>query len=155
MSRRHMTREGYEKLYNELEVLKKQRRPLSEQIRKARELGDISENAEYHAAKEKQSHLERKIAEVESSLTQVEIFDASQIDTSRAYLCATVTLQDLTTQTVEVYTLVGANEADPKEGKISVESPIGKGLLGHSVGDRIEIRVPAGILQYRVEKIER
>lgn len=152
----YLTREGYEKLTKELEYLKTtRRRELSKAIGAARAHGDISENAEYDAAKEAQGLNEKKIAELEDKLSRGRILDDEDMPKDEALLGATVTLQDLDTEEEVVYMLVSEEEADYTEGKISANSPVGQALLGHKVGSTLEIKVPAGILKYKVLKISR
>lgn len=154
MPRRLITHEGYEKLLKELEALKKQRKPLSDAIATARALGDISENAEFHAAKERLGLLEGKIADLESRLSQVEVVNLSLIDKSKAYFGARVTLLEDGTKNSVTYHLVGMDEADASNGKLSVTSPVGKAILGHILHDKIEVKTPAGISRYQLLKIE-
>lgn len=154
MQRRLITQQGYDKLFNELESLKKQRRPLSEAIAAARALGDISENAEYHAAKERSGQLEAKIADLEHRLSQMQVVDPSQVDQSKAYFGAKVTLLEAGSKEKISYQLVGMDEADPSNGKLSVSSPIGKAILGHVLQDKIEVKTPGGITHYQIVKIE-
>jgi len=155
MKRVHLTRQGYEKLVHELEDLKNKRKELSQAIEHARSLGDLRENAEYHAAKEAMAHNETRINELEDKLSRVDIIDDVEIDASKAYIGATISLLDLETEDEIEYTLVGPDEADPVQGLISTTSPVGKALLGHAVGDEIVISVPAGDLKYKITKIRR
>lgn len=149
-----LTKEGYEKLTKELHYLKTVRRSeISKEIKEAREHGDISENAEYQAAKEKQAFVETRILQLETKLSQARIIDSKRIPKDRVYLGATVILRNLESGEELKYTLVGGDEADSSEGKISVHSPLAKGLLGHRAGDRAEIRVPAGIRKYEILRI--
>jgi len=151
----HMSEEGYEKLKAELHKLKFVDRPaIVAEIKRAREMGDLSENAEYHAAKETQRYLERSIAELEYKLSRAVIVKKDEVAKGKAYLFAKVTILDLDDEEEEVYTLVSGEEADPDKNQISIKSPIGKGLLGKGVGEEIEIQVPAGKLKYRITKIE-
>jgi transcription elongation factor GreA len=151
----HISGEGYGKLKAELHKLKYVDRPaIVAEIKRAREMGDLTENAEYHAAKEAQAHLERRIAELEFKLSRAVIVKKDDVAKDKAYLFARVTVVDLDDDQEEVYTLVSAEEVDPDKSHISVKSPIGKGLLGKSVGDEVEISVPAGILRYKITKIE-
>ena len=152
----YLSPQGYEKLTKELEHLKtKKRRQLSKAIEAARAHGDISENAEYDAAKEEQGMNEKRIAELEDKLSNAEILDDSDIPKDEALLGATVKLKDLNSGEEIEYTLVAELEADFSSGKISVTSPVGKGLLGHKVKDTVEIHVPAGTLKYKIVKITR
>jgi len=154
--RAYLTREGYEKLREELEHLKKVRRPqLSKDIEVARAHGDLSENADYDAAKEALTKLQRRIADTENKLRTATIVDDAAIPTDKVYINAKVTLKDMEEGDEFEYTLVGADEADPVEGKISVFSPIGQGLLEHKAGDVVEIKVPKGTVKYKILKIER
>ncbi|MCQ9207768.1 MAG: transcription elongation factor GreA [Omnitrophica bacterium] len=152
----HLSQKGYDKLMKELTYLKTVRtRELSEAIGRAREQGDISENAEYDAAKEAQGLNEKRIIELEEKLSNAQILDDSNIDKSKAFIGATVILEDLDTERKLKYTLVAELEADFAQKKISVTSPVGKALLGHKVGDVIAIKVPAGDLNYKILKITR
>ncbi|MBI3252849.1 MAG: transcription elongation factor GreA [Candidatus Omnitrophica bacterium] len=151
-----MTREGYDKLVKELEFLKTaKRRKIAEEIAHARAFGDLKENAEYDAAKNSQAHNERKIADIEEKLVHVQIIDETKIAKDQALIGATVLLKDLKSGEELAYTLVAQDEADFDENKISVTSPIAKGLLGLRVGDTTEIKIPAGTLKYKVLKISR
>ncbi|MDP2938002.1 MAG: transcription elongation factor GreA [Candidatus Omnitrophota bacterium] len=152
----YLTRNGYEKLIKELDFLKKEkRRQLSKAIGEARSHGDISENAEYDAAKEAQGLNEKRIAELEYKLTHVRILDYENIAKDEVLIGATVTLKDLDSQEVLEYTLVSEIEADYAEGKISVTSPVGASLLNHKEKQVVEIKVPAGVLRYEILKISR
>lgn len=156
MERVYLTRAGYEKLAEELECLKgAKRREISLAIEQARALGDLKENAEYHAAKDAIARNEMRVSELEDKLSRVEIIDESRIATDKIYIGAKVTLVDLNTKEELEYTLVGQDEADALKGSISVVSPVGKILLGHQENDIIKINVPAGILEYKIIKISR
>ncbi len=151
----YLTQEGYNKLVEELDYLKTvKRRELSKAIGEARSHGDISENAEYDAAKDAQGLNEKKIAELEEKLSRAQILD-DNIPTDQVLIGATVKLQDLDTQEEVEYTLVSELEADYAQGKISVNSPVSNGLLGHKENDVVEIQIPAGILRYKILKITR
>ena len=151
-----LTREGYEKLQQELAHLKGvKRKQLAQTIDKARELGDLRENAEYHAARESSALNEAHIANLEDRLSRARILDDATIAADKAYVGATIHAKDLDGGTTDIYTLVAEDEASPTDGKISVESPIGKGFLGHGLGETVEIAVPAGRLRYQIVKIER
>ena len=151
----YLTPEGHEKLIKKLEFLTKVRRKeLSKEIGKARAHGDISENAEYDAAKEAQGLNEKKIAELEEKLANAQILDGS-ISKNEALIGATVEIKDLDSGEELKYTLVSELEADFSQGKISVDSPMGKGLLGHKKNEVAKITVPAGILRYKILKISR
>ena len=152
----YLSHEGYEKLRRELNFLKtEKRRKLSKKIGEAREHGDISENAEYDAAKEEQGMNEKKIAELEEKLANAEILDDTNMPKDEALVGATVKLKDLASKEVLEYTLVSELEADYAAGKISVTSPVGKGLLGHKANEIVEITVPVGTLKYKILKISR
>jgi len=152
----YLTRSGYEKLSEELEYLKKgKRRQLSKAIGEARAHGDISENAEYDAAKDAQGLNEKKIAELEFKLAHARIIENEDIKSDEVLIGATVTLRDLDSQEVLEYILVTETEADYNAGKISLTSPVGAALLNHKEKDIVEIKVPAGILRYEVLKISR
>lgn len=156
MKKNYLSREGYEKLDKELRDLKTRgRKQIARDIAEARAKGDLSENAEYDAAKEAQGHLETRIAELENTLATASILDDKNIDASKAYLLSTVTILNKKTDKEMKYTLVSKDEADFKKGKISVDSPIGQGILGKEVGDVVQIDVPAGTLELEIKKIER
>ena len=131
------------------------RRELSREIGIAREKGDISENAEYDAAKDAQGMLEKRIVELDDKLSRATIMENVEIASDKAYIGATIKVKDISSGDESNYTLTAQEEANFSEGKISVDSPIGKALLGHKVGDSVEIKVPAGILKYKILKIIR
>ena len=150
----YYTAEGLKKLKEELDYLKSVERPkASEAIAEARDKGDLSENAEYDAAKEAQGLLEARINTLEGAVANARILDASTIDTSRVSILTKVTLTNLSTKKTVTYQIVSETEADLKAGKISVTSPIGKGLLGKTVGEIAEVSVPAGVLKFKLEDI--
>ena len=152
----YYTKEGLQKLRDEVNHLKDVERPkASAAIAEARDKGDLSENAEYDAAKEAQGLLEMRIAKLEETLSNARLIDESQLDTSKALVLSTVTIKNKLNGQQMTYTLVAESEADLKSGKISVDSPIGKGLLGKSVGDIAEIQVPNGTLQFEIVEITR
>ena len=152
----YLTREGFDKLKDELDHLKRiKRKEISKAIKRAREFGDISENAEYDAAKDAQAQNERKIAELEFKLSQARIIDDEDIPKDEVRIGATVSLKDSESGEELQYTLTSELEADFSQNKISIGSPIGRGLLGHKAGDEVEIQVPAGILKYKILKITR
>ncbi len=153
---KYFTKEGLEQLKDELEKLKSVERPaVSQMIAEAREKGDLSENAEYDAAKNEQGMLELRISKLEETLANARVIDESQLDDSRVSILSRVKLKNLNTQAVVTYTLVPENEADIRNGKISVNSPIARGLLGKKEGETAEIDVPAGLMKFKVEKISR
>ncbi len=150
----YVTQETFEKMQAELHTLKSVDRPAaSAAIAEAREKGDLKENAEYDAAKEAQGLLEAKINTLEAALNSARILDASTIDTSRVSILTKVTLTNVATKKSVTYQIVSESEADLKAGKISVTSPIGSGLLGKTVGDVAEVKVPAGLLKFKIEAI--
>lgn len=152
----YFTKEGLEELKNELQEMKtKERKKISEQIAEARAQGDLSENAEYDAAKEAQGMLEMKISKLEEVLSKARILDESNIDTSKALILSKVKVKNHKLNKVFDYTLVSEKEADIKSGKISVQSPIGKGLLGKEVGDIVDIEVPNGTMKFEILEISR
>ena len=156
MSEVYLSREGYQKLRDELQQLKDKERPdVRQSLQRAREYGDLSENAEYHAAKERLMFLEQRINKLQETLSRVRLLENEDIPDDKVYIGATVELLDLKKSKDLKYTLVAAEEADFDNGKISIGSPIGKGLLGRSEGEEVEIQVPAGLLHYRIEKISR
>ncbi|MDA0747797.1 MAG: transcription elongation factor GreA [bacterium] len=156
MDRVYLTKEGYEKIRSELERLQTKERPaVIKSISLAREFGDLSENAEYHAAKEKQLFIENKIASLQDKLVRSEIIDESQMPKDKAYLGATVTVKDEQTGKKISYMLVSTDEADFEENKISTQSPVGRALLGKGVGEKVEAKVPVGTLKYEIISIER
>ncbi len=156
MKKNYLSQEGYEKLDKELRDLKTRgRKEIAEEISEARAKGDLSENAEYDAAKEAQGMLEKRIAELENTLATSSIIDEKNIDDTKAYLLSTTTILNRKTNKEMKYTLVSKDEADFKAGKISVDSPIGQAILGKEVGDVVEVDVPAGKLELEIKKIER
>lgn len=151
-----LTKAGYEKLLAELEHLKtKKRREVANQLEHARAFGDLRENAEYETAKEAKRQLETRIQDLEAKLTRARVVEASDIASDKVYLGATVELKNLDSGETIRYTLVAQDEADFNQGKISVTSPIGDGLLGKKEKDKVEIQVPAGKLKFQVLKITR
>ena len=152
----YYTVEGLKKLKDELNQLKDIERPrASNAIAEARDKGDLSENAEYDAAKEAQGMLEMKISKLEEIVANARIIDESQLDVSKVLVLSKVQIKNLNNNMTMDYTLVAESEADLKSGKISVNSPIGKGLLGKKVGDIAEINVPNGILKFEIRSINR
>lgn len=152
----YYTEEGLKKLKQELHNMKTVERPnISQQIADARDKGDLSENAEYDAAKEAQGLLEAKISKLENALANARLIDESQMDNSKVYILSRVKLKNLNNNAELEYTLVAENEANLKEKKISVDSPIGKGLLGKKVGEIAEVQVPAGIIKFEIVEINR
>jgi transcription elongation factor GreA len=150
----YVTKETFEKMKEELHVMKSVDRPAaSKAIAEAREKGDLKENAEYDAAKEAQGMLEAKIKYLEGVIATARILDETNIDTSKVSILTKVSLTNMGTKKQVTYQIVSEKEADLKLGKISVTSPIGKGLLGKEVGDVVDVIVPAGTLKFRIEGI--
>lgn len=150
----YFTKEGLENLKAELATLRTQgRKEIAQQIADAREKGDLSENAEYDAAKDAQGHLELKISKLEETLSTARLLDEKSIDTSRVRVLSNVTIRNLNSNKVQTYMLVSEKEADIRAGKISVDSPIGKGLLGYKVGEISTIEAPAGIVRFEILEI--
>ncbi len=153
---KYFTEEGLKKLKEEIEQLSNvERRSISKQIAEAREKGDLSENAEYDAAKEAQGMLELKISKLQQILRSARILDESKMDTSKVLILSTVTIKNTESGATMKYTIVPENEADLKSGKLSVNSPIAKGLLGKEVNETTEIVVPAGTLVFEIIEITR
>ncbi len=150
----YYTAEGLQKLKDELHQLETvERRRCTQAVVEAREKGDLSENAEYDAAREAQALLEIKIAKLKDVMVNARLVDESQLDLSKVSILTTVKIKNLKNNATMAYTLVAEQEADLKSGKISVDSPIGKGLLGKKVGDKVDIAVPAGIIPFEVVNI--
>lgn len=147
----YLSKEGFENLQKELHQLKYVQRPfISKQIADARDKGDLSENAEYHAAKEDQGLLEAKIAQMEDLISRSRVIDESKLDTSKVMMLSKVKVKNLKSKQEMVYTMVAEQEADFKTGKISIKSPIGLGLMGKKVGEIAEINAPAGTIQLEI-----
>ena len=153
---RYYTEEGLQKLKAELEQMIKVERPkISQQIAEARDKGDLSENAEYDAAKDAQGLLEFKISKLQQTISNVRVIDESQLDDSKVLILSTVKIKNLKNNMEMTYTLVPEKEADLKAGKLSVSSPIAKGLLGKEVGEQAVIQVPAGDITFEILEITR
>ena len=155
MNEVYLTRAGYKKLYAELEQAKAERVKIARAIEEARQQGDISENAEYDAAKDAQAHNAARMADLEGKLSTVRIIEDQDIPSDKIYIGAVVTLLDLKSDEKFTYMLVSAEEANYEENKISILSPIGKCLMGRKEGEELDIKVPAGTLRYKVLKIKR
>ncbi len=152
----YYTEEGLKKLKNDLHEMKTVQRPaISDQIAEARDKGDLSENAEYDAAKEAQGLLEMKIGKLEAILSNARVIDDSMIDTSKVFILSKVQIKNIANGMEVEYMLVAENEADLKAKKISIESPIGKGLLGKKVGEIADVQTPNGIMQFEIVNISR
>ncbi|MBK7667894.1 MAG: transcription elongation factor GreA [Sphingobacteriaceae bacterium] len=150
----YYTVEGLQKMKDELHQLETvERKKCTAAVAEAREKGDLSENAEYDAAREAQALLEVKIAKLKDIMVNARLVDETQLDLSKVSILTTVKIKNLKNNATMAYTLVAENEADLKSGKISVDSPIGRGLLGKKVGDKVEISVPAGVIPFQVVSI--
>lgn len=151
----NITQEGLNKLKSQLHELKtKGRSEMAKQIAEARDKGDLSENAEYDAAKEAQGLMEMKIAKLENTIAQARVLDESQIDTTKVSIMTVIKIRNSKTKKEFTYTLVAEEEADLANGRLSVLSPIGKGLLGKSIGESADIQIPAGIVNFEVLDIK-
>ena len=149
-----MTKKGYEALQTELARLKREDRPKNIQaITEAREHGDLKENAEYKAAKEQQQFINNRMTEVEHKLANAQVVEITVGETETVLFGVTVSMLNMETQEVKRYTLLGEDEADLKNGSISVQSPIGRALIGHRVGDIVEVHRPAGMIEYEIQAI--
>ncbi|HOK60633.1 MAG: transcription elongation factor GreA [Tenuifilum sp.] len=147
----YLTEEGLQKLRKELEQLKTVERPaISRMIAEARDKGDLSENAEYDAAKEAQGMLELRISKLEDLIANARIIDESKIDTTQVQILNKVKLKNLKTNAVVEYTLVAESEANLKENKLSISTPIGKALIGKKVGDVVDVQVPSGLMKFEI-----
>jgi transcription elongation factor GreA len=152
----YLTSDGLVRMKEELKFLRtKERARIAEEIAEARAQGDLSENAEYDAAKEAQGHLEAKIARMEATIASARLVEEKDIDASKAFILSNVRVKNLNNGMDQVYTLVAPQEADLATGRLSVASPVGKGLLGKSVGDTVEIKIPAGTLKLEILEITR
>ena len=150
----YMTKEGYKKKMEEIAYLENVKRPeISRAIAEARDKGDLSENAEYDAAKEAQGMLEMKIAQLKDLVANARIIDESKLTTDEVQLMSIVTIKNVKTGATQKYTIVADSEANLREMKISTSTPIAKGLMGHKVGDVVEIKVPAGIMEFEILEI--
>lgn len=150
----YMTEDGYKKLAEEIARMEAvDRKAISAQIAEARDKGDLSENAEYDAAKEAQGLLEMKIAQMKETLANARIIDESKLTTDTVQILSKVEIKNVKTKAVMTYTLVSENEANVREGKLAINTPIAQGLLGRKVGDVVEITVPAGVMQFEIINI--
>ena len=150
----YFSKDGYKKLKQDLENLLKEKPKAAQRIAEARELGDLSENSEYHAAREALALLEMKIHQLQETLSNARVLD-EELDPDLALILSTVTFENMDTGQEFTYTLVSPGEADFAEKKLSIESPIGKALLGKKVGDEVEIQVPAGTMRVKIKNITR
>ena len=149
-----MSQEGYDKLVAELKQLETVERPkASAAIAEARDKGDLSENAEYDAAKEAQAHLEEKINRIKVAISEAKIIDPSRLSTDSVQILSKVEMTNLANKAKMAYTIVSESEANLREGRISITTPIAQGLLNHKVGDEVEIKIPRGTIHLRIDKI--
>ena len=150
----YMSQEGYDKLVAELKQLETVERPkASAATAEARDKGDLSENAEYDAAKEAQAHLEEKINRIKVAISEAKIIDPSRLSTDSVQILSKVEMTNLANKAKMAYTIVSESEANLREGKISITTPIAQGLLNHKVGDEVEIKIPRGTIHLRIDKI--
>ena len=150
----YMSQEGYDKLVAELKQLESVERPkASAAIAEARDKGDLSENAEYDAAKEAQAHLEEKINRIKVAISEAKIIDPSRLSTDSVQILSKVEMTNLTNKAKMAFSIVSESEANLREGKISITTPIAQGLLNHKVGDEVEIKIPRGTIHLRIDKI--
>ena len=150
-----MTRQGYKALLEKLRLLKEEKLPSAEErLGKAREMGDLSENAEFDAAREEIWQLDRQIAELESQLSRIEVVDVSKVPRDAIYFGATVTVEDIDTKKSDVWTIVGNGESDINQNLISIDTPLASAFVGHKKGDTVEANLPAGRRIYKVLGIE-
>ena len=150
----YLTRDGRNKLLDELDRLQKRKPQIQDEIARAREHGDLRENAEYHAAKETLTNLMQRIAEIDAKLSNAKIIEELNIDPNKVFIGVTVTIKDEDGDTYE-YAIVDEEEANPSEMKISIGSPLAQGLLEHKVGDKVDVQLPAGTMKFEILKIER
>jgi len=155
MSATYLTKAGFKKLQEELKALQRQRRELIEEVNRTRELGDLRENAEYHAARERLQHVSTRLAELDAKLTHVQMIDDLNVASGEARVGMRVTLKDLQTKEEFAYLLVGPEEADPPNGKLSIASPLGKSLLGKKPGEQFTLNLPRTTVPYLVVNVER
>jgi len=156
LSKVHLTRQGFDTLQEELKRLKvRERVKVAEDIKVARAHGDLSENAEYHAAKERQAHLEARIRMLEDKLARAEVVDTQTLSIDRVRFGTTVVLENLDSGEEVIYTLIGEEEADVSRGYLSITSPIGRALIGKAVDDEVRIQVPSGLRMFEVRQIRR
>jgi len=149
----YLTKEGRNKMIEELDRLEKRKPLVQEELARAREHGDLKENAEYHAAKETLTKLGQRIAEIESKLSRSKLISEQNIEKDKIFIGVTVTIKDLSDGEEYTYTIVDVEEANFAESKISVQSPMSQGLLGHKVGDVVNVQLPAGLTEYKILKI--
>ena len=151
----YLTREGFQKLRKDLEKLQLEKQELSIMIGEAREQGDLRENAGYQYAREKQADVIRRMREIEDKLSHVRLIEETKIAKDEIRIGVKVTMQEISSKDEFSYTFVGQEESDPSNGKLSVHSPLGEGLLGHKVGEIVAVKLPAGLREFKILKIER
>ena len=150
----YMSQEGYDKLRAQIKQLEEVERPeVIRQIAEAREKGDLSENAEYDAAKEAQAHLEDKINQLKVTISEAKVVDTSRLSTDAVQILSKVEMTNMMNKAKMTYTIVSESEANLREGKISIKTPIAQGLLNHKVGDEVEVKIPRGTIKLRIDKI--
>ena len=154
MDKLPMTPKGYKRLRDELRYIRSQRVVIADVILAARELGDLSENAEYHAAKEKQGLMEARIRDLEARLALSEVIDPAKLSGDRVMFGATITMEDVDTGEVVTYSIVGEDEADIKKGLISIASPVGRALINHREGDEVKVRTPGGGRMFEIAEVQ-
>jgi transcription elongation factor GreA len=155
MADTYLTREGLQKLQDEFKALQKQKHQLLDEVNKAAAMGDLRENAEYHAAREHLQHVSSRLADLDAKLQQVQIIDDLPIAEGEARIGMKVTLQDVQTKEEFAYVLTGPDEADPAKGKLSIASPLGKSMLGKKKGESFTLKLPKAIMPYKIVGIER
>ena len=151
----YLTQAGFQKLQGDVKALQRQRRELVDEVSAAAALGDLRENGEYHAAKEHLQYVTTRLIELESKLANVQIIDGLPVASGEARIGMKVTLEDVRAKEEFAYVLVGPDEADPQQGKLSIASPLGRGLLGKKAGEEFTLTLPRAIVKYRVVKVER
>ena len=155
MARTYLSKDGLQKLQEEFKRLQRQRRELVDEVERARQLGDLRENAEYHAARERLQHVTTRLSDLDAKLGDVQLIDGLDVAIGEARIGMSVTLKDLQTKEQFSYRLVGPEEADPPNGKLSIASPLGKSLLGKKAGDKFMLELPKATVPYLLVKIER
>ena len=155
MAKTYISKEGFEKLQKEMKSLQKQRLELLDEVNKAAAMGDLRENAEYHAARERLQHVSQRLSELDGRMSDVEFTDDLKVAPDEARIGAVVTLLDIQAKDQFAYTLVGADEADPAQGKLSIASPLAQAMLGKKKGEEFSLTLPRATVKYKVVKIER
>ena len=155
MAKTYISKEGFEKLQKEMKSLQKQRLELLEEVNKAAAMGDLRENAEYHAARERLQHVSQRLSELDGRMSDVEFTDNLKVAPDEARIGAAVTLLDIQAKDQFAYTLVGADEADPAQGKLSIASPLAQAMLGKKKGEEFTLTLPRATVKYKIVKVER